>query len=74
MGGFAPGADEDAGLIPVLNGAGDIGAHAAAARRAGVPRRAILACRNGMARLGLAPANWPARRSPARWRGSISSR
>jgi len=33
LNGFAPGADEDSGLIPVLNSLGDVLAHAAAGRR-----------------------------------------
>lgn len=53
LGGFAPGADGDAALTPVLNSLGDIMAHAAAGRAAGVARRAILHVDTGMARLGL---------------------
>ncbi len=53
LGGFAPGEDGDAGLTPVLNSLGDITAHAAAGRAAGVARRAILHVDTGMARLGL---------------------
>jgi alanine racemase len=54
LNGFAPGADEDAGLVPVLNGLPDVEAHAAAAaRRAGRPAPAILHLDTGMARLGL---------------------
>ncbi|MBR0650629.1 alanine racemase [Roseomonas terrae] len=53
LGGFAPGADGDAALTPVLNSLGDVTAHAAAARVAGVARRAILHVDTGMARLGL---------------------
>jgi alanine racemase len=53
LGGFAPGADADAALTPVLNALGDVLAHAAAGRAAGVARRAILHVDTGMARLGL---------------------
>ena len=53
LGGFAPGADGDAALTPVLNSLGDVTAHAAAGRAAGVARRAILHVDTGMARLGL---------------------
>ncbi|MEO3470334.1 alanine racemase [Roseomonas sp. CAU 1739] len=53
LGGFAPGADGDAALTPVLNSLGDVTAHAAAGRAAGVGRRAILHVDTGMARLGL---------------------
>lgn len=51
--GFIPGEDGDAALVPVLNGLGDVAAHAAAGRSAGVARRAILHLDTGMARLGL---------------------
>jgi alanine racemase len=51
--GFPPGADGDAALVPVLNSLGDVVAHAAAGRAAGVARRAILHVDTGMARLGL---------------------
>jgi alanine racemase len=51
--GFAPGEDGDAALVPVLNALGDVNAHAAAGRAAGVARRAILHVDTGMARLGL---------------------
>ncbi len=51
--GFAPGEDGDAALLPVLNSLGDVAAHAAAGRAAGVARRAILHLDTGMARLGL---------------------
>lgn len=51
--GFAPGEDGDAALVPVLNALGDVVAHAAAGRAAGVARRAILHLDTGMARLGL---------------------
>jgi alanine racemase len=51
--GFAPGADENAGLVPVLNSLGDVLAHAAAGRSAGQPRQALLHLDTGMARLGL---------------------
>ncbi len=51
--GFAPGEDGDAALVPALNSLGDVTAHAAAGRAAGVPRRAILHVDTGMARLGL---------------------
>lgn len=53
LGGFAPGADGDAALTPVLNSLGDVAAHAAAGRASGVARRAILHVDTGMARLGL---------------------
>ncbi|HWT08168.1 MAG TPA: alanine racemase, partial [Roseomonas sp.] len=53
LGGFAPGADGDAALTPVLNALGDVMAHAAAGRAAGVARRAILHVDTGMVRLGL---------------------
>jgi alanine racemase len=53
LGGFAPGADEDAALTPVLNALADVAAHASAGRAAGVARRAILHVDTGMARLGL---------------------
>ena len=53
LGGFAPGADGDAALTPVLNSLGDVAAHAAAGRAAGAARRAILHVDTGMARLGL---------------------
>lgn len=56
LGGFAPGADGDAALTPVLNSLGDVAAHAAAGRAAGVARRAILHVDTGMARLGLEAA------------------
>lgn len=55
LGGFAPGEDGDAALVPVLNGFGDVAVHAAAGRAAGVARRAILHLDTGMARLGLPP-------------------
>ena len=51
--GFAPGADENAGLVPVLNSLGDVLAHAAAARSAGRAQHALLHLDTGMARLGL---------------------
>jgi alanine racemase len=52
--GFAPGAEEGAGLVPVLNGLSDVAAHAAAARAAGgVAAPAILHLDTGMSRLGL---------------------
>jgi alanine racemase len=47
LNGFPPGADEGAGLIPVLNHLGDVAAHAAAGSRA------ILHLDTGMSRLGL---------------------
>lgn len=53
LGGFAPGEDGDAALTPVLNSLGDVMAHAAAGRAAGMARRAILHVDTGMARLGL---------------------
>jgi alanine racemase len=53
LNGFAPGADEDAALVPVLNSLGDVLAHAAAGRSAGQPRQALLHLDTGMARLGL---------------------
>lgn len=49
LNGFAPGADEEAGLTPVLNGLPDIAAHAARPPAAG----AILHLDTGMSRLGL---------------------
>ncbi|MCB4822449.1 alanine racemase [Roseicella aerolata] len=56
LNGFAPGADEDAALLPVLNGLPDIAAWSAAARAAGRQLPALLHVDTGMARLGLAPA------------------
>ena len=53
LNGFAPGADADAGLLPVLNSLGDVAAHAAAARNTGRAQRALLHLDTGMARLGL---------------------
>ena len=53
LNGFAPGADSDAALVPVLNSLGDVLAHAAAGRSAGQARRALLHLDTGMARLGL---------------------
>ena len=53
LNGFAPGADEDAGLVPVLNSLGDVLSHAAAGRSAGQARQALLHLDTGMARLGL---------------------
>jgi alanine racemase len=53
LNGFAPGADGDAALVPVLNSLGDVLAHAAAGRGAGQARRALLHLDTGMARLGL---------------------
>ena len=53
LNGFPPGADEDAGLVPVLNGLPDVEAHAAVGRAAGRVRPAILHVDTGMARLGL---------------------
>jgi alanine racemase len=53
LNGFPPGADGDAGLWPVLNGLGDVEAHAAAGRADGVARPALLHLDTGMARLGL---------------------
>jgi alanine racemase len=47
LNGFPPGADGDAGLIPVLNHLGDVAAHA------GRGRPAVLHLDTGMARLGL---------------------
>jgi alanine racemase len=55
LNGFAPGADEGAGLLPVLNGLPDISAWSAAARAAGRQLPALLHVDTGMARLGLAP-------------------
>ncbi len=49
LNGFAPGADGDAGLTPVLNSLCDLAAHAAAPPAAG----AILHLDTGMSRLGL---------------------
>ncbi|MCX7370217.1 MAG: alanine racemase, partial [Alphaproteobacteria bacterium] len=40
--GFAPGADEKAGLVPVLNSLGDVLAHAASGRGAGRAQPALL--------------------------------
>lgn len=51
--GFAPGDDGKAALVPVLNGLGDVLAHAAAGRNAGQARPALLHLDTGMARLGL---------------------
>jgi len=51
--GFAPGDDGKAALVPVLNGLGDVLAHAAAGRNAGQARQAVLHLDTGMARLGL---------------------
>ena len=56
LNGFAPGAAEDAGLLPVLNGPGDVEAWAAAARTAGRQLPVLLHVDTGMARLGLTPA------------------
>jgi alanine racemase len=53
LNGFAPGAGEGAGLVPVLNGLPDIATHAAAARASGLAAPAILHLDTGMARLGL---------------------
>lgn len=53
LNGFPPGADEGAGLWPVLNGLSDVEAHAAAGRADGVARPALLHIDTGMARLGL---------------------
>ncbi|MCZ8278254.1 MAG: alanine racemase [Acetobacteraceae bacterium] len=53
LNGFAPGADEEAALMPVLNSLGDVLAHAAAGRSAGRTRPALLHLDTGMARLGL---------------------
>ena len=53
LNGFAPGADGDAALLPVLNGLPDVDAHAAAARRSGRAAPAILHLDTGMSRLGL---------------------
>ena len=52
LNGFAPGADGDAALLPVLNGLPDVEAHAAAARRRGGEAPAILHLDTGMGRLG----------------------
>jgi alanine racemase len=51
--GFPPGADEKAGLVPVLNSLGDVLAHGAAGRKAGRAQHALLHLDTGMARLGL---------------------
>ena len=51
--GFAPGTDENAALLPVLNSLGDVLAHAAAGRSTGRARQALLHLDTGMARLGL---------------------
>ena len=53
LGGFPPGADEDAALWPVLNSLGDVAAHAAAARAAARKQPAVLHIDTGMSRLGL---------------------
>ena len=53
LNGFAPGADAGAALLPVLNGLGDVDAHATAARRRGSAAPAILHLDTGMNRLGL---------------------
>ncbi len=53
LNGFAPGADGDAALLPVLNGLPDVEAHAAAARGRGGAAPAILHLDTGMSRLGL---------------------
>ena len=53
LNGFAPGADGDAALLPVLNGLGDVEAHAAAARKRDGAAPAILHLDTGMGRLGL---------------------
>lgn len=53
LNGFPPGAEEDAGLIPVLNSLGDVEAHAAAGRATGTPRPALLHLDTAMSRLGL---------------------
>jgi len=53
LNGFAPGADGDAALVPVLNSLSDVLAHAGAGRSAGQARRALLHLDTGMARLGL---------------------
>jgi alanine racemase len=53
LNGFAPGADGNAALLPVLNGLGDVEAHARAARRRDRAAPAILHLDTGMGRLGL---------------------
>ena len=53
LNGFAPGADQDAALVPVLNSLDDVLAHAAAGRSAGRAQPALLHLDTGMARLGL---------------------
>ena len=53
LNGFAPGAEGDAALLPVLNGLPDVEAHAAAGRRRGRAVPAILHLDTGMSRLGL---------------------
>jgi alanine racemase len=53
LNGFAPGADGNAALLPVLNGLPDVEAHAAAARGRGRAAPAILHLDTGMSRLGL---------------------
>ena len=53
LNGFPPGADEQAGLMPVLNSLGDVTAHATAGRVHGTPRPALLHLDTGMSRLGL---------------------
>ncbi|WP_171614648.1 alanine racemase [Roseicella sp. DB1501] len=58
LNGFAPGADERAGLLPVLNGLGDVEAWGAAAAAADRQLPALLHVDTGMARLGLPPAEF----------------
>ncbi|MBL6455360.1 alanine racemase [Belnapia sp. T6] len=53
LNGFPPGADDGAGLVPVLNGLPDVAAWTAAARAAERALPAILHVDTGMARLGL---------------------
>jgi alanine racemase len=53
LGGFPPGADAGAYLVPVLNSLADLDAHAAAGRLADEAWPAILHLDTGMARLGL---------------------
>lgn len=53
LNGFAPGADAEAGLWPVLNSLGDVASHAAAGRADGAARPGLLHLDTGMSRLGL---------------------
>lgn len=53
LGGYAPGEDGNAGLVPVLNSFGDVLRHAQASRARNWKKPAILHIDTGMARLGL---------------------